>query len=162
MNAMIRTTFAPTIFQAGVKDNILPTTAQAAVNVRILPGDNIESVQAYIKKELDGHRVEVQAHSEFSTNPSPVSDVHASSFVRLEKTIGQVFPGTIVAPGLVMGATDCRYYQPLTSNAYRFMPFVVQPSDMGRVHGANERISLPGYCQAVAFYTKLIQNWSSA
>jgi carboxypeptidase PM20D1 len=37
-NAMIRTTTAPTIFQAGTKDNVLPAHARAVINVRILPG----------------------------------------------------------------------------------------------------------------------------
>ncbi len=161
MNAMVRTTFAPTIFQAGIKDNILPTSASAAVNIRILPGDDIDSIKKYIKRVVDDPRVEIQVQSEFSTNPSPISSTSASSFQLLEKTILEIFPETIVAPGLVLGATDCRYYQSLTSNAYRFMPIVVQPQDMGRVHGANERIGVDDYCQAVVFYQKLIQNWSS-
>jgi carboxypeptidase PM20D1 len=161
MNAMVRSTFAPTIFQAGIKDNILPTSARAAVNIRILPGDDIDSIKKYIRRVVDDPRVEVQVMDEFSTNPSPISSTSAPSFQLLEKTIQEVFPETIVTPGLVLGATDCRYYQPLTSNTYRFMPIVVQPQDMGRVHGSNERISVDGYCQAVAFYQKLIQNWSS-
>jgi carboxypeptidase PM20D1 len=43
-NASIRTTTAPTIFQAGVKDNVLPASARAVVNFRILPGDSVGSV----------------------------------------------------------------------------------------------------------------------
>ena len=35
---------APTIFQAGIKENVLPHEARAVVNFRILPGDTIQGV----------------------------------------------------------------------------------------------------------------------
>lgn len=40
-NALIRTTIAPTIIQAGLKDNVIPNYAHATVNFRILPGTSI-------------------------------------------------------------------------------------------------------------------------
>src|SRR3989449_8195557 len=43
-NAMLRTTTAPTVLQAGVKENVLPSSAHALVNFRILPGDSVEGV----------------------------------------------------------------------------------------------------------------------
>ncbi|HHS95822.1 MAG TPA: M20/M25/M40 family metallo-hydrolase, partial [Phaeodactylibacter sp.] len=42
-NATVRTTMAPTIVQAGVKDNVMPTTASLTINCRIIPGETIES-----------------------------------------------------------------------------------------------------------------------
>jgi carboxypeptidase PM20D1 len=33
-NAMVRTTTAPTVFQAGTKDNVLPSHARAVINFR--------------------------------------------------------------------------------------------------------------------------------
>ncbi len=44
-DAMLRTTLAPTIVQAGVKDNVLPQEARAVVNLRLLPGDTIAAVR---------------------------------------------------------------------------------------------------------------------
>ena len=44
MNASMRTTTAPTIINAGNKDNVLPSKAEAVVNFRILPGDDLRSV----------------------------------------------------------------------------------------------------------------------
>jgi carboxypeptidase PM20D1 len=43
-SAMLRTTTAPTIFQAGIKENVLPSTSRAVVNHRILSGDNSAEV----------------------------------------------------------------------------------------------------------------------
>ena len=48
-NAGIRTTTAPTIFAAGVKDNVLPATARAVVNFRILPGDTVDTVVEHVR-----------------------------------------------------------------------------------------------------------------
>ena len=38
-NAMLRTTTALTVFNAGNKENVLPGRAEALVNFRLLPGD---------------------------------------------------------------------------------------------------------------------------
>src|SRR2546430_15239552 len=43
-NAMLRTTTAPTVLQAGIKENVLPSSARALVNLRILPGDRVAGV----------------------------------------------------------------------------------------------------------------------
>src|SRR5207249_9004217 len=55
-NALLRTTTAPTVLQAGVKENVLPSTARALVNFRILPGDSVEIGRASCRE-----RVEVSA-----------------------------------------------------------------------------------------------------
>src|SRR3989454_12782527 len=47
-NAMLRTTTAPTMLQAGVKDNVLPSSARGVVNFRILPGDTPDLVLAHV------------------------------------------------------------------------------------------------------------------
>ena len=49
-NAMVRTSIAPTVIHAGVKDNVLPVEAIAKINFRILPGDSVKTVIDYVKK----------------------------------------------------------------------------------------------------------------
>ena len=41
MNALIRTTLAPTVARGGVAANVLPAQAETLVNLRLLPGDTI-------------------------------------------------------------------------------------------------------------------------
>ena len=64
-NAMIRTTTAVTIFQAGTKDNVLPSRARAVVNFRISPGDSISHVVAHVRRVVDDARVEVRRAGAF-------------------------------------------------------------------------------------------------
>src|SRR6266545_1539268 len=52
-NAMLRTTTAPTVLQAGVKENVLPSSARALVNFRILPGDSVGSVLEHMRGVVD-------------------------------------------------------------------------------------------------------------
>ncbi len=158
-NALMRTTTAPTIIQAGYKDNVIPTTATAMVNFRILPGDDIESVQAYVRKTINDDRISVSdASHEMSENPSPISDTQAFGFQAIQKTVQQIFPDVIVAPALVVGATDGRHYQSVADQVYRFLPVQLQRSDLNRIHGLNERISTENFHQAIRFYRQLLVN----
>ena len=165
MNATIRTTTAATMFNAGVKDNVLPAEAKAIVNFRIIPGDTIARVIEYVKKTIDDPRVAVAAMSEdgkvgFGTEPSPVSDVHAPSFHALANTIRGVAndPELTVAPYLVVGATDSRYLTDISDNVYRFLFNHIGPDDIPRIHGTNERIAVDNYVQTITFYYALIKN----
>jgi len=157
-NALIRTTTAPTMLEGSVKDNVLPITARAVVNFRILPGDTVEGVLDHVRRTVDDPRVKVAKFGSFSSEPSAVSNTDSPSFRLLEQTIRQVFPGTVVAPTLVIGGTDSRNYAKLTENTYRFGPVTITPPDLARVHGTNERISEENLAGAVKFYVLLIRN----
>lgn len=156
-NASMRTTTAPTIFEAGVKSNVLPSRARAVVNFRILPGDTVNSVLDHVESTIDDPRVTVRTIGKKS-EPSPVSPMDSASYVWLETAIRQVFPDALVAPGLVLGATDSRHYTGLTPNVYRFMPLLLRNEDLKRIHGANERVGVQDYAQAVRFFIQLMRN----
>jgi carboxypeptidase PM20D1 len=157
-NALIRTTTAATMFEAGVKENILPGKARAVVNFRVLSGDSMASVIEHVRQTVDDPRVKIELLTELKSEPSFVSDSDSPSFRALVRTIRQVFPEVVVTPGLVLGATDSRHYAALSSNIYRFSPIWVRPEDLDRVHGTDERISVENYEQVVRFYIQLIRN----
>ncbi len=155
--ATIRTTTAPTIFQAGVKDNVVPGRARAVVNYRILIGDTIQTVLDHVRRIVADDRVRVSALSK-QREPSAVSPIDAEHFALLGRTIREVFPGTVVAPYLVVGGTDSRHFQDLTEHIYRFMPFLLTRDDLKGIHGTNERVSVQAFEKAVDFYVRLIRN----
>lgn len=157
-NAMLRTTTAPTIIEAGVKENVLPSVARASVNFRLLQGDSIAGIVDYVRRVIDDPRVTVSIPETFKTEPSPVSPVHTEEFELLARTIRQVAPTAIVVPWLVVGGTDSRYYASLTPNVFRFTAAPMGPSDPERAHGTNERMSVEGYAQNVKFYVQLMKD----
>jgi len=154
-NAAIRTSIAPTIFQAGEKDNILPGIARAVVNFRTMPGMNSEKVVEYVRGVIDDKAMELtySSHGE----PSEVSSVESPSFKRLEQAIREVYPNAVVAPNLTVASTDSKHYRILTSNIYRFLPVRFGPADLGRFHGTNERIGIRDYADGVRFYLRYLE-----
>lgn len=157
-NAMLRTTTAPTIFESGVKDNVLPLRARAVVNFRIRPGDTMQSVIAHARQTIADERIQINVLE--GNEPSPESSVEARGFKLIARAAREVFPEAIVAPGLVVGATDSRYFRKVSDNTYRFLPVIIRPEDVARFHGANERIAVDNYAQCIAFYHRLITTGS--
>jgi len=156
-NAAIRTTLAPTLFNAGMNEFSLPSKASAVVNLRILPGDTIAGITEHVRQAIDDPRVKIAALP-IRVEPSAVSDIEAASFQLIHRTIRQAIPEALVAPALLVAGTDSRHYAPLTKNVYRFLPITLRPDDARRYHGINERISLQDYERCVRFYLQLIRN----
>ncbi|XP_030077534.1 N-fatty-acyl-amino acid synthase/hydrolase PM20D1 [Microcaecilia unicolor] len=158
-NALVRTTTAVTLFQAGVKANIIPPFANATVNFRIHPAQTVEEVLELTRAVIADDRVKIRVQEAF--NPLPVSphDEGSFGFQIIRRTIHEVFSDvSAIAPGVCIGNTDSRHYLNLTSSIYRFSPIWLKAEDLGRIHGLNERISLETYERGVQFYLHLIQN----
>lgn len=158
-NAMIRTTGVATVFHAGDRDSVLPATASACINFRLLPGDSIEAVQAHVKQVLRGLDVTVERMPE-STEPPAVSNADSLAFKLVARTLRELQPDLIVAPGLLIGATDSRHFKGLAENTFRFSPVHATSADLPRFHGTNERISVGNYAQMIQFYERLLRNAS--
>ncbi|MFO8098602.1 MAG: M20 family peptidase [Salinibacter sp.] len=155
--AAIRTVQVPTRLDAGVKDNVIPTDARATMNYRILPSHSIDQVRQHIESTLGDLPVQVEAGQ--TSPPTAVSAVDDSTFRLMQRTIRSVASDSVVvAPYLVPGATDSRYYAEATEHVYRFLPYTLTPSDRGRIHGVDERISIDDYKTVVRYYARLVQN----
>ncbi len=157
-NALIRTTQAITVFDAGVKDNVLPSEAHALVNYRLLPGDSIDGVRTHIVEVIDDPSIEVRPTEEFGNEAPPLSDPDAPAFKLLERTVQQIFPAAIVSSGIILATTDNRHYAGIADQSYYFAPFVYTPDDQSRIHGTDERIKVGDYANMVRFYTQLMRN----
>jgi carboxypeptidase PM20D1 len=156
-NAIVRTTLAPTIFHAGVKENVLPTHAEAVINLRILPGETIRGTTEQVRTTIHDARIKITPLP-LQMEPSGVSEIASAGFKTLQRTIGETAPEVIVAPALLVAATDSRYYAALTKNIFRFLPMTLTRKDTERYHGIDERISIADYLRCVRFYAQLVRN----
>jgi carboxypeptidase PM20D1 len=129
-HAMLRTTTALTIVNAGNEENVLPGRAEATVNFRLLPGDSLASVQQHVKEVIGDDR--------------------------FERTVRELFPGTIGAPGLVGGGTASQHFGNVSDHIYKFSPVRAKPEDLPRFHGTNERITTANLAELIAFYHRLL------
>lgn len=156
-NALVRTTTAVTQLEGSVKENVLPARARAVANFRLLPGTTVEGVVAHVKRVIDDEGIEVRLLGQPS-EPSPVSPVRGPAFELLQRTIAQTLEDVLVAPGLVLGATDSRHLVAVTPNVYRFAPFRVDRAALQGVHGTDESLPVDDYLRGIHFYGQLIRN----
>lgn len=155
-NALMRTTTALTIVDAGNKENVLPGRAEAVVNFRILPGDTFESVEAHVRKVVADERV----HIERLGNPapaSPISPTAVEGYRQVERSIREIYPDAIVAPGLYVAGADARHFDGLADAVYRFTPVRVNLEATRFFHGSNERLPVDHLADMVRFYHRLLQ-----
>ncbi|XP_078144394.1 N-fatty-acyl-amino acid synthase/hydrolase PM20D1.2-like isoform X3 [Centroberyx gerrardi] len=157
-NAFVRTTTAVTMFNAGVKVNIIPSLAESYVNLRIHSAQSLQEVLDLVQSTVGDQRVKMELVDGFDPLPVSSYDDKAFGFQIIKKTVLDLFPGVTVAPGICIGNTDSRHFKELTNDTYRFAPTWFKPGDAQRFHGINERISKKNYEELVVFYFNLIQN----
>lgn len=160
-NASLRTTTALTVFHAGNADNVLPGRASATVNFRLLPGDSSDAVVAHVAEVVQSPAIKIAKSPGFS-EASRVAATDAPGFRLINRTLRQLHPDVVVAPGLMIGATDSRWFDGVADNVYKFSPVRAKPEDLKRFHGTNERISIDNYVELIQFYHQLIGNSAPA
>lgn len=159
--AMLHTTIAVSMFNAGIKDNVLPPSATAVVNFRPMPGDTPEVIIEHVRKAIDDDRITIRDISA-STPATNVANPDSDAYRALEKTIRQLWGNDlIVAPFFVIGGSDSKHFQ-----ARDFAPDVftitgIQLESMKEFagfHGVNERILVDEYGKTIGFFYQLMAN----
>jgi carboxypeptidase PM20D1 len=158
-DATLRTTTAPTLFHAGIKDNVLAQKAEAVVNFRVRVGDSIDGVIAHVRDTIDDAEIGIEVDDGFRSEPSAISSWEDPAFIRIETALRSVSPEAdlVVAPYVTSGGTDARHYAALTPRLYRFLPVLMTPELLASFHGNNERIPIAEYERMVRFYVRLLQ-----
>jgi carboxypeptidase PM20D1 len=152
-NALVRTTLVPTVVNSGVRDNVIPTFATAMVNSRILPGETPNSVKAYVEKIVNDTNVKISIYPNYETMPSTTTEINSAAFKRVESAIHAVVKDVVVAPMLMVGATDSRNYRTLSDGVINFTPL----TDAKGYHGIDERMLISDYEKCFNYYTFLIK-----
>lgn len=155
-NALLRTTTALTVVNAGNKDNVIPGAARALVNFRILPGDSVQGVIDASRAIVSDPLVKIAIYKE-AFEPTELSSTDSASYRRIAQVVRDIYTDTVVAPGLMIAATDSRHMAALTDQIFRFSPIHAQPEDLKRFHGTNERIGVADYVDLIRFYHRLIE-----
>ena len=152
-NALVRTTIVPTIINSGVRDNVIPTFATAYVNSRILPGESQKDVYNFVEKAVNDTNIKITYYNNYSTMPSPTTDINSQAFQRVEKVINSIVDDVIVAPMLMVGATDSRNYREISDGVINFTPI----TNAKGYHGIDERLLITDFQKCINFYSLLIQ-----
>lgn len=162
--AMIHTTTAVTMFNAGIKDNVLPPAATAVVNFRPMPGDTPDVIIEHVKKAINDDRITVRDISA-STPATNVADPTGEGYKILEKSIRQTWGNDlIVSPFFVIGGSDSKHFQArdFAPDVYTITGIQLENTkEFEGFHGVNERIRVEEYGRSIGFFYTLMDNLES-
>jgi acetylornithine deacetylase/succinyl-diaminopimelate desuccinylase-like protein len=145
IRARLRMTIAPTIIHGGIKENIIPSECEAVFDCRILPGQTPTGAMNEIKgllKDIGLEKLEfetIQAH-----DPSE-SSANTPLYELIVKVLREFEPDCAVAPVLLTGGTDSRFFRKMGTICYGFQPLradMPYGEMLKTVHGIDERISI--------------------
>ena len=157
--AALHTTTAPTIMNAGTKENVLPIKAEAVVNFRILPGDSVDTVLEHVTRVVNDDAVRIGILDDHEAiEPSPVADFHSESFAVIAQSVRNVHPTFPVAPGMSLAGTDSKHFYDVAENCYRFQPMVFTSKELDTIHGTDESCSIEVFLDAIQVYAEIFRN----
>jgi len=153
--SILRTSIVPTMIQAGFRSNVIPSQAEACLDIRALPDEDISKLVAEIGKVIGDPAVEL-VPSKRGRPSAPASRMDTEMFRALERTQKRLYPGAIVLPSMLTGATDMAQLRARGVQAYGFGP-LANADNLGGAHSDDERIEESAIQQLFRFlwYTVL-------
>ncbi|MGY1717348.1 M20/M25/M40 family metallo-hydrolase [Geodermatophilus sp. SYSU D01106] len=155
-NALVRTTVAVTELEGSSAQNVLATRARAHLNIRIALGETVQSTVDRLRRVIADPTVEVRVTG--GSDPSPVSRTDTEAYAALGAAVRAVYPEAVVAPYLMVQASDARHFAQISDAVYRFMPFDLSRGELDALHAADERISVAALHRGAVFFRHLIRS----
>jgi carboxypeptidase PM20D1 len=152
--AMVRTTRAVTRLTGSAADNVIAERATAMVNVRVAVGSSLREAVDDIRKAVDDPAVTVRLA--YGSEPAPVSRSDGPVWQLLSDAITDTFAGSVVAPYVMLQASDSRHFAAISDGVYRFLPFDLTTDERGALHAIDESIRVSTYLRGIAFFRRLI------
>jgi acetylornithine deacetylase/succinyl-diaminopimelate desuccinylase-like protein len=158
INTLVRLSIAPTMIQAGTKENIIPEKCEAVIDCRLLPGQTAEDLRRTIAEAIGGlDDVDIEP---IQADEGSASTQDTGLYQAITRTMEELDPGCGFVPYMVSGGTDSRFFRQKGIPAYGFLPLKpdLSPSEMlSIVHGRNERISQENLLLATKFFYLLVK-----
>lgn len=153
--AAFHTTIAPTMLEGSPKENVLPQTASALINYRIAPWNSAAEVMARARAAVDDAPVTL-SWARPPNEPSRVSSTRSQGWKYVVAAARADAADAVVAPFLVVGATDSRSMGDVSEDVYRFMPMHFTLKETEMIHGTNEHMKIDSLRRMIDFYARLI------
>lgn len=155
-NALVRTTVAVTRPEGSTASNVLATRAVAHLNIRIALGETVQSTVDRLRRVIGDPTVELRVLT--GNDPSPVSRTDNDAWALVAAAAQAAYPDAVVAPYLMVQASDSRHFSQICDSVYRFMPFDVTREELAALHAADERITVAALHRGAGFVRHLIRS----
>lgn len=178
---LMQTSVAADVISGGVKVNALPERTEAIINHRVNIGESPADVHrklTHLAKDV-AEKYNLTLHAFNNTKETPSSITLTAGRNTLEPapvtptdatTLSpwSVLSGTtralygddiIVAPGVMTGNTDTRYYWDLSKHIFRFgAGWDGESSGLGNIHTVDEKISVKSHVNMIRWMSLFIRN----
>jgi acetylornithine deacetylase/succinyl-diaminopimelate desuccinylase-like protein len=154
-NSMMRDTIAPTMLQAGIRNNVIPPEARGVINIRLLPGNTINALLGKLQQLVNDPQIRFEIEpggGETAPSSSLTSDLYGA----IRNVSAKEFPGVPVVPFMSTGATDSRFLRLRSVEAYGLLPFPLGDTDFVRMHGNDERIPLDSFRKGIQYLYDIV------
>lgn len=152
--ALLTSTFAFTMMNAGTQTNIIPNYVEANINVRVAPFDTVDKVLAHVRKTIKDDTIEISAHD---INKMYLEcSFNSLGYQLVKDTVIETYPDTVVAPFISFGGTDGRHYNEISDCVIRFSPMPVTNEERRGMHGINEKLRVSSIEKCLEFYERLL------
>lgn len=155
LNALLRTTVAFTQMQGSQAPNVIPPQASMVANLRLNPEDTVAGAIEYIRGVIADP--EINLTNQVSMEPSPVSRTDCESWRKVCSAVSGTWPGSLVAPYLMVQCSDSRHYGAISDKVYRFSAMALTSEERHSIHGNDEHIRLEAIGKAVEFFMRLMK-----
>lgn len=184
---LFTTSVAVDIIGGGVKANALPERTTALINHRVNVGEHSTDVQKHLTKlaaqvankynltlhafnddEETPSSITLSSKGRHTLEPAPVTPTETDGvtpFTVLAGTTRALYgEKMIMAPALMTGNTDTRYYWDLTKHIFRYSPGFDPEDDgaLGNIHTVNERVSIVNHLGVIRWYSMFLRNIDEA
>jgi acetylornithine deacetylase/succinyl-diaminopimelate desuccinylase-like protein len=160
-NSMLRDTIAPTMLQAGIRQNVVPSEARAVLNIRLLPGNLVTPLLAKLQALVNDQqiRLEVQPNA---GETAPSSSTTSDLFSTISRVANRQFPGAAVVPDMSTSATDSVPLRLRNVQAYGILPFPITEQDRARMHADDERMPVESFRKGIDFLYAIVSDFTVA
>jgi len=184
---LMTTSIAVDVVVGGEKSNALPEESIVTINQRVNIGDSTNLVKFTItnlaQKVAEKHNLTLHAFKPANESLTPssitLSTPHALEPAPVTPTLVNgttaysILSGTtralygkelIVAPGIMTGNTDTRFYWDLSENIFRFAPGFDKNAEggFGKIHTVDESVSVENHLAATKWFVLFIRNMDEA
>ena len=178
---LMQTSVAADVINGGVKVNALPERTEAIINHRVNIGESPADVHKKLTHLAKGvaEKYNLTLHAFNNTKespcsitltpgrntlePAPVTPTDATTLSPWSVLSGttRALYGTdiIVAPGIMTGNTDTRYYWDLSKHIFRFgAGWDGESSGLGNIHTVDEKISVKSHVNMIRWMSLFVRN----
>ena len=157
-HALIRTTLAPVLMNAGFRGNVIPGSADATINARLIPGASAADLVGEMTRVVGDPAIEIKlANPNAAASVTPPSSENTDLYRALEKSARQQFSAD-VTPYLFQAGTDASAWRTRGIPVYGIYPYPISADDLTRMHGNDERVRIESLRQGTEMiYRTLVE-----